>query len=95
MGAIFITNKPKKYVFIQLPFHLAKGNGIRLPHVTETRSERPQLGELAMYRFKPYSNQLCCPVLAPNLSNSLCLCMQAVDATYASHNGNFSWRVIR
>ena len=30
MGAIFITNKPKKYVFIQLPFHLAKGNGIRL-----------------------------------------------------------------
>ena len=30
MGAIFITNKPKKYVFIQLPFHLAKGNGISL-----------------------------------------------------------------
>ena len=39
MGAIFSTNQNKKYVFIQLPFHLAKGNGIRLPHVTETRSD--------------------------------------------------------
>ena len=39
MGVIFLTNKTKKYVFIQLSFHLAKGNGIRLPHVTETRSD--------------------------------------------------------
>ena len=48
MGAIFLTNKPKKYVFIQLSFHLAKGNGIRLPHVPETRSDSAR--KLASWR---------------------------------------------
>ena len=39
MGAIFLTNKPNKYVFIQLSFHLAKGNGIRLgPRLDHTQA---------------------------------------------------------
>ena len=42
MGAIFLTNKPKKYVFIQLSFHLAKGNGIRLgPRLDHAQARLP------------------------------------------------------
>ena len=39
VGAIFLTKKTQKYVFIQLSFHLTKGNGTRLLHVTETRND--------------------------------------------------------